>query len=106
VRRSTGKYIYFYCASLGRRRLYHSRAAYACAHYNQSGGSNANGFLEADNITLAVPTGPGIFNFWTFQSNAADYTGSIAWSVRSDSGGNAGQHSDIGSDSGGIRIHG
>jgi hypothetical protein len=54
---------------------------------NQSGGSDANGFLEADDIDIAVPTRLGIFNFWTFQTSAADYTGSIAWSLRSDSGG-------------------
>ena len=54
---------------------------------NQSGGSDANGFLEADDITLAARTRLGIFTFWTFQTSAADYTGSIAWSIRSDAAG-------------------
>jgi hypothetical protein len=54
---------------------------------NQSGGSDANGFLEADDITLASPTRLGLITFWTFQTSPADYTGSIAWSIRSDAAG-------------------
>jgi len=53
---------------------------------NQSGGSEMNSFLEADNFTLgAASTNLNLVRFWSLQSSAGDYTGSISWSVRQNS---------------------
>ena len=48
---------------------------------NQSGGSDANNFVEADDFTLSVPLTLTRITFWALQSSAADYSGSIAWSI-------------------------
>lgn len=58
---------------------------------NQTGGSDANSFLEADNFTLAAAsTNLNLVRFWALQSIAADYTGSISWSINQNSGGSPG----------------
>lgn len=90
MRRSTGKYLLLLCVACAVATDVSRAGVVYSAPPNQSGGSDANGFLEADDITLAVPTRLGIFNFWTLQTSAADYTGSIAWSLRNDSAGTPG----------------
>jgi hypothetical protein len=87
MKRSTGKYLFLWCVACVVATGVSRAGVVYSAPPNQSGGSDANGFLEADDIEIAVPTRLGIFNFWTFQTSAADYTGFIEWSLRSDSGG-------------------
>ena len=87
MERSTGKYVFLLCVACVVATGVSRAGVVYSAPPNQSGGSDANGFLEADDIDISVPTRLGIFNFWTFQTSAADYTGSIAWSLRSDNGG-------------------
>lgn len=58
---------------------------------NGSGGSDANSFLEADNFTLgAASTTLNLVRLWSLQSSAADYTGSISWSINQDAAGSPG----------------
>ena len=87
MERSTGKYVFLLCVACVVATGVSRAGVVYSAPPNQSGGSDANGFLEADDIDISVPTRLGIFNFWTFQTSAADYIGSIAWSLRSDNGG-------------------
>ena len=54
---------------------------------NQSGGSDLNGFLEADDFTLGATTSLNLVRFWTLQGDASDYAGSIEWSIRQSTGG-------------------
>ena len=54
---------------------------------NQSGGSELNEYIEADDVTFAVPEQITQIKFWSFQGNAADYTGSIVWAINTDNGG-------------------
>jgi PEP-CTERM motif len=48
---------------------------------NQSGGSDLNGFLEADDVTFVVPVVLNGLKFWSLQGTAGDYAGSIAWFI-------------------------
>jgi len=57
---------------------------------NQSAGSDMNEFLEADDFTLAALTNLNLIRFWSLQSSAADYAGSIDWSIRQDAAGTPG----------------
>jgi hypothetical protein len=50
---------------------------------NQSGGSDMNSFLEADDVTFNTPLALTRLTFWSLQGSAADYAGSIAWSINS-----------------------
>jgi len=54
---------------------------------NQSGGSDLNAFLEADDFTLGSTAQITQIRFWAFQSSVADYAGSIAWSFNADASG-------------------
>ena len=54
---------------------------------DQSGGSDLNEYIEADDFTLPAPEQITQIKFWSFQDSAADYAGSIAWSINTDSGG-------------------
>src|ERR1700675_1782721 len=55
---------------------------------NQSGGSDMNEFLEADDFTLgAASTSLNLVRFWSLQVDASDYAGSIEWSIRQDATG-------------------
>lgn len=54
---------------------------------NQSGGSDLNGFLEADDFTLGAPVTLTQIKFWSFQGSAGDYAGSIAWSINTNAAG-------------------
>src|ERR1017187_9569981 len=51
---------------------------------NQSGGSDLNAFLEADNFAVASTTRLNLVTFWALESSPADYVGSIAWAFYSD----------------------
>jgi hypothetical protein len=55
---------------------------------NQSGGSDLNSFLEADNFVIA---NPGAFitqiRFWALESDPSDFAGSVDWAFYSDLGG-------------------
>lgn len=87
MRSSAAKYLFLSCvmgAMLAD--VSHAGLLYS-AIPNQSGGSDANGFLEADDFTIAGPTPVTRITFWSFQTIAADYTGSVAWSFRSDAAG-------------------
>jgi PEP-CTERM motif len=54
---------------------------------NQSGGSDLNGFVEADDFTFAASAQITQIKFWSFQGSALDYSGSIAWSINSNASG-------------------
>lgn len=54
---------------------------------NQSGGSDLNGYIEADDVTFASPEQITQIEFWSFQDSATDYAGSIAWSINTDDSG-------------------
>jgi hypothetical protein len=51
---------------------------------NQSGGSDLNAFLEADNFTVVSP-GAHItqIRFWALQTSASDFAGTVDWAVYS-----------------------
>jgi hypothetical protein len=55
---------------------------------NQSGGSDLNSFLEADDFTVVSP-GSHItqIRFWALQSAPSDFTGTIDWAFYSNLGG-------------------
>jgi hypothetical protein len=57
---------------------------------NQTGGSDMNAFLEADNFSLGSPANLTLIRFWSLQGSAGDYAGSIEWSILSDAGGTPG----------------
>lgn len=54
---------------------------------DQSGGSDMNNFLEADDVTFIAPVVLNQLRFWSLQGVAADYAGSIAWSINADAAG-------------------
>lgn len=54
---------------------------------NQSGGSDLNGFLEADNFTLASSVNIVQVTYWTLQGDVTDYAGSTDWSFHQDASG-------------------
>jgi len=64
---------------------------------NQSGGSDLNSFLGADDFTLGASTLLNLVRFWSVQGDATDYAGSIEWSIRQDSSGAPGAVSASGS---------
>jgi hypothetical protein len=66
---------------------------------NQSGGANMNGFREADDFTVAGPTQIQQIRFWSLQGSAADYSGSISWSICGDASGAPGASCTSGSSS-------
>jgi hypothetical protein len=57
---------------------------------NQSGGSDMNGFLQADDFVIAGPTALTQIKFWTFQSSESDYAGSVEWTIYNDAPGEPG----------------
>src|SRR5258708_3322802 len=57
---------------------------------NQTGGSDLNGFLEADTFTLASSTTISQISFWTLQGSLADYAGSTYWAFYSNAAGSPG----------------
>jgi hypothetical protein len=54
---------------------------------NQSGGSDLNGFVQADTFTFANPVQVQQVDFWALQSVPGDYAGTIEWSFNYDSAG-------------------
>jgi hypothetical protein len=55
---------------------------------NQSGGSDLNSFLEADDFVIASATAQiSQIQFWALQSSPADFTGTVDWAFYSDLGG-------------------
>lgn len=59
---------------------------------DQAWGTNMTFSLVADNFSLAGPDSYDISNirFWSIQSSAADYTGSVYWAIYNDAGGTPG----------------
>ena len=57
---------------------------------NQSGGSDLNAFLEADNFSLGASSLLSQITYWSLQSSAADYAGTTAWGIYSDAAGSPG----------------
>jgi hypothetical protein len=51
---------------------------------NQSGASDLNSFLEADDFFLPAPTVITQIQFWALQNLASDYAGSVDWALYSD----------------------
>jgi len=54
---------------------------------DQSGGSDMNAFLEADNFAILAPTTISQIHFWTDQVDSTDYAGSTYWAIYSDASG-------------------
>lgn len=55
---------------------------------NQSGGSDLNAFLEADNFVVSSPLFQiGLIQFWALQSAPSDFTGTVNWAFYSDAAG-------------------
>jgi hypothetical protein len=54
---------------------------------NQSGGSDLNTYLEAENVSTGSNVTITSIKFWSFQTSVADYTGSIDWSINLDAAG-------------------
>ena len=54
---------------------------------NQSGGSDLNANVLADDVIFASPKQITQIKFWSLQNNPADYAGSIQWSINSDAAG-------------------
>lgn len=50
---------------------------------NQSGGSDLNAYLEADDFTLATAQDLTAIRFWALRGAPGDYAGSISWSILS-----------------------
>jgi ethanolamine utilization microcompartment shell protein EutS len=57
---------------------------------NQSGGSDLNSFLEADNFNTGGGNLITHVKFWALAGSLADYTGSIDWGFYSDASGSPG----------------
>jgi hypothetical protein len=66
---------------------------------DQSGGSDLNGFLEADDFVLSGSVNLTSITFWSLQNDASDYTGNIFWSINSDASGVPGLTAAAGFDS-------
>jgi PEP-CTERM motif len=64
---------------------------------NQSGAADMNAYLEADNFSLGAATTLSLVRFWTLQDSAADYAGTIEWSIRNDAAGTPGTTASSGS---------
>jgi hypothetical protein len=54
---------------------------------NQSGGSDLNSFLEADDFNSGANTGITHVQFWALASGLADFTGTIDWGFYTDAAG-------------------
>ena len=56
---------------------------------NQSGGSDLNAFLEADDFTIVNPTGSEVtqIKFWALQTSPSDFAGTVYWGFYSNLGG-------------------
>jgi PEP-CTERM motif-containing protein len=54
---------------------------------NQTGGSDLNAFLEADNFTLAGSNTITQIKYWTLQNTLADYAGTTDWGFYTDASG-------------------
>ena len=54
---------------------------------NQSGATDMNAAIVADSFILANPITVQNIRFWSLQGGLSDYTGSIEWSINSDSSG-------------------
>src|SRR5664279_3077581 len=54
---------------------------------NQSGGSDLNEYLEADNFTLATAANIAKVQYWSVQSDSTDYAGTTDWFFYSDASG-------------------
>src|SRR4051812_38179645 len=57
---------------------------------NQTGGSDLNSFLEADNFTLGSDAFISQVQFWALQGAPSDYAGSIDWAFYTDAAGQPG----------------
>ena len=53
---------------------------------NQTGGSDLNSFIEADNFSIGTWTITQV-RFWSLQNDVTDYAGSIDWGLYSDASG-------------------
>jgi hypothetical protein len=51
---------------------------------NQTGGSDLNSFLEADNFTLGSATNIVLVQYWTLQDDLTDYAGTTDWGFYQD----------------------
>ena len=54
---------------------------------NQSGGSDLNEYVEADDFNVATTEQITQIMFWSFQSTPSDYAGSIEWSINANNAG-------------------
>jgi len=57
---------------------------------NQSGGSDLNSFLEADNFNSGGNTGITHVQFWALATGLADFTGTVGWGFYTDAAGTPG----------------
>jgi hypothetical protein len=64
----------------------HATMLYSAAP-NQSGGTDINCCLGADGFALGADSTLTQIMFWTLQSSATDYTGSVVWAIYSDAAG-------------------
>lgn len=53
-------------------------------------GTQMSEFLVAENFTLGSPSDLSNLRFWTVQSGAADYSGSVYWGIYADNAGSPG----------------
>lgn len=54
---------------------------------NQSGGTDLNANLAADNFVFASAHSVNLIRFWTLQADASSYAGATEWSVRNNAAG-------------------
>ena len=54
---------------------------------NQSGGSDLNGYLEADNFSLSDAIYLTAVQYWTLQNDSTDYSGDTVWEIYQDASG-------------------
>ena len=64
-----------------------SAATLYSAPPNQSGASDLNSSLEADDVTFGSTVTITQIMFWSFQGSVADYAGSIFWAFSQDAAG-------------------
>jgi hypothetical protein len=57
---------------------------------NQTGGSDLNGFLEADKFVVAAPLSITNIQFWSLQVDPTDYAGSTYWAIYTNAAGSPG----------------
>ena len=54
---------------------------------DQSGGSDMNAFLEADDFVISSAANINQITFWSLQTDVSDYAGAISWLISSDNAG-------------------